>query len=91
MGGGLQVLLSLWLVLGVCSLIVLGVLYETLLVPVLMYGSETRVWKEKERSRIRAVGEVFFCCLLAFLFFCCRSFHGMMRAHPTVAGSGDVK
>ena len=27
---------------------------ETLLVPVLMYGSETRIWKEKERSRIRA-------------------------------------
>ena len=32
------------------------VLYETLLVPFLMYGSETMKWKEeKERSRIRAV------------------------------------
>ena len=31
------------------------VLNETLLVPVLMYGSETMIWKEEERSRIRAV------------------------------------
>ena len=31
------------------------VLHETLLVPVLKYGSETKLWKEKERSRIRAV------------------------------------
>ena len=31
------------------------VLYKTLLVPVLMYVSETMLWKEKERSRIRAV------------------------------------
>ena len=31
------------------------VLHETLLVPVLMYVSETMLWKEKERSRIRAV------------------------------------
>ena len=31
------------------------VLHETLLVPALMYGSETMVWKEKERFRIRAV------------------------------------
>ena len=31
------------------------VLHETLLVPVLMYGSETMLWKEKERSRVRAV------------------------------------
>ena len=31
------------------------VLYETLLVPFLMYSSETVLWKEKERSRIRAV------------------------------------
>ena len=30
-------------------------LHETLLVPVLMYGSETVIWKEKERSRIRTV------------------------------------
>ena len=31
------------------------VLHETLLVPVLMYGSETMLWREKERSRVRAV------------------------------------
>ena len=31
------------------------VLHETLLVPVLMYGSETMSWKKKERSRVRAV------------------------------------
>ena len=31
------------------------VLYETLLMPVLVYGSETIVWKEEERSRIRVV------------------------------------
>ena len=47
-------LLGLWLMLGVCSLSLL-VLHETLLVPVLMYGSETMIWKEEERSRIRAV------------------------------------
>ena len=28
------------------------VLHETLLMPVLMYGCETLIWKEKERSRI---------------------------------------
>ena len=31
------------------------VLHETLLVPVLIYGSETILWKEKEGSRARAV------------------------------------
>ena len=31
------------------------VLHETLLVPILMYGSETDLWKEKERCRTRAV------------------------------------
>ena len=30
-------------------------LHETLLVPVLMYGSETIIWREKERCRVRAV------------------------------------
>ena len=40
--------------LGICSLSVLRVLHETLLVPV-MYGSETMLWKEKERARVRAV------------------------------------
>ena len=38
--------------LGICNLSVL-VFHETLLVPVLTYGSETMIWKE-ERSRIRA-------------------------------------
>ena len=33
--------------LGVCSL--------SVLVPVLMYGSETMMWREKERSRNRTV------------------------------------
>ena len=32
-----------------------GDLHETFLVPVITYGSETILWKEKERSRIRAV------------------------------------
>ena len=31
------------------------VLHETLFPPVLMYDSETMLWKEKERSRVRAV------------------------------------
>ena len=31
------------------------VLHESLLVPVLMYGSETMLWKEKDRSKITAV------------------------------------
>ena len=31
------------------------VLHESLLVPVLVYGSGTMIGKEKERSRIRAV------------------------------------
>ena len=31
------------------------VLHEGLLVPVLLYGSETMIWREKERSRIRDV------------------------------------
>ena len=31
------------------------VLHETLLVPVFMYGSSTMLWKEKERSRMKAV------------------------------------
>ena len=40
--------------LGVYSSSVI-VLHETLLVPVLIHGSETMIWKEKERSRIRGV------------------------------------
>ena len=31
------------------------VLHESLVVPVLTYGSETMIWREKEISRIRAV------------------------------------
>ena len=31
------------------------VLHKTLLVPVLTYGNETMLWKEKERSRVRTV------------------------------------
>ena len=31
------------------------VLHESLLIPVLTWGSETKIWREKERSRIRAV------------------------------------
>ena len=31
------------------------VLHESLLVPVLMYGSESMIWRKKERSIIRAV------------------------------------
>ena len=28
---------------------------EALLLPILLYGSETMVWREKERSRIRVL------------------------------------
>ena len=31
------------------------VLHESLLVPVITYGSETMIWREKEKSRIRAM------------------------------------
>ena len=31
------------------------VLHDSLLVPVLMYGSETVIWRDKEKSRVRAV------------------------------------
>ena len=31
------------------------VLHGTLIVPILMYGSDTMLWQEKERSRVRAV------------------------------------
>ena len=54
MGGGLQVPSGSWLMLGICSFSV-AVLHAALLVPVLMYGNETMLWKEKERSKIRAV------------------------------------
>ena len=40
--------------LGICRLSVLG-LHEMLLVPVLTYGSETLLWKEEERSRIKTI------------------------------------
>ena len=42
----MNVLLGLWLILDICSLSVLKL--------VLMYSSETMIWK-KERPRIRAV------------------------------------
>ena len=41
-----------WLMLGVCSL---KVLHEGLLMPVLLYGSETMLWRQKQWPRIRAV------------------------------------
>ena len=42
--------------LGICSLSVLeSCMRHCLQVPVLMYGSETMLWREKERSRLRAV------------------------------------
>ena len=31
------------------------ILYESLLVPILTYGRETKIWREKEKYRIRAV------------------------------------
>ena len=31
------------------------VLHESLLVPILTYGSETMIWRWKERYRIRAI------------------------------------
>ena len=45
-------LLGPWLLLEVCKLSVL-VLHESFLVPLLMYGNEKMILKEKERSRIR--------------------------------------
>ena len=47
-------LLGVWLMLGVCNLSVL-VFHDSLLVPVLMYGSETMIQRGKERSMIRTV------------------------------------
>ena len=41
--------------LGICSFECARVSHETLLVRVLMYDSETILWKEQERSRLRAV------------------------------------
>ena len=32
-----------------------SILYATMLVAVLIYGSKTMIWREKKRSRIRAV------------------------------------
>ena len=37
------------------QLVYARILNEGLLVPFVMYGNETRVWRKKERSRIRAV------------------------------------
>ena len=40
--------------LGVCSFSV-PVLHKAFLEPVLMYGNETMLWKDKKRSRIMAI------------------------------------
>ena len=32
-----------------------SILHESLIVPVLTYGSETMIWREKERSRVRTI------------------------------------
>ena len=37
---------------GVKSLVNARGLHETLLMPILMYGSETMIWKEKSRIRV---------------------------------------
>ena len=50
-GGGLQVPTGPLLMVKIYSLSLL-VLHETLLAPVPMYGNETMLWKEKERTRI---------------------------------------
>ena len=47
--------------LGVCILSA-RVLDEIMFVPVLMYCSESMIWKEKERLRIRAVPQKFVGC-----------------------------
>ena len=54
MGGGLLVLLGLWLMQRVCSLSA-RVLHESLLVPVLTYSNGAMIWKEKERSMVWVV------------------------------------
>ena len=51
---------------GIRSLVIVGdlhlqyaeILHETLLVPFLMFSNETLLWKEKERSIIRAVQRI---------------------------------
>ena len=48
-------LLGLWLNARTLQLECARVLHELLLVPVRNYGSEKMIWREKERSRIRAV------------------------------------
>ena len=49
-------LLGLWLMIRICSLNVFGPwMSHSLLVTVLTYGSETMIWREKERSMIRGV------------------------------------
>ena len=48
--GAIRSLVNAWDLLLECA----RVLHETLLVPVFMYVSEKMLWKEKERSRVRA-------------------------------------
>ena len=50
-GGGLQALLVFWLMQFECTRVCMRHCSGLFL----MYGSETMIWKEKERSRIRAV------------------------------------
>ena len=49
--GAIRSLVNAWSLQLECA----RVLHESLLVSILMYGSETKIWREKERSRIRAV------------------------------------
>ena len=53
--GGLQVLLGLWLILRSLQLECARILHKSLLVPVLTYGTETIMWRKKERSRIEGL------------------------------------
>ena len=55
--------ISLWLMLGVCSLSVLRS-WMSHCSCLFLYGSETVIWKEKERSRIRTVQMDNLRCLL---------------------------
>ena len=54
-GGGLQVLIKSIVNARNLQLKCARVLHETLHEPVLMYDSETMIWKEREQSRIRTV------------------------------------
>ena len=55
MEGNLQVLIGPWLLPGVPNLSVRGCCMRPLILSVLLYGSVTILWMDKERSRIRVV------------------------------------